>query len=301
MLDRLELLTVFAAAAKASSFRDAARRLGVSPQVVTRAIRELEQRLGETLFHRNTRRVQITAYGQWFAANAQTALAGIDALFDAAGAAQADDVAGTVRLTAPGYFGRHYVMPILMELARRHPGLTPDLRLSDTPSAVVDERIDIGVRAGSIGDNRFVAREVGPLPMWVVGAPALIERVGEPKTPAALAALPVTSLIDRASGRPWPWLFRGDTPFQTPAPVFVTDDVEAEIAATCAGLGFSQCAEYLVRPQLENGRLVRVLRRFEPQPWKLHVYRPQRGPVPRRIRVVFDAPVAGLAGATWRG
>ncbi|WP_425119199.1 helix-turn-helix domain-containing protein [Burkholderia gladioli] len=63
MLDRLELLTVFAAAAKASSFRDAARRLGVSPQVVTRAIRELEQRLGETLFHRNTRRVQITATG----------------------------------------------------------------------------------------------------------------------------------------------------------------------------------------------------------------------------------------------
>ncbi|NHH80902.1 LysR family transcriptional regulator [Burkholderia gladioli] len=280
MLDRLELLTVFAAAAKASSFRDAARRLGVSPQVVTRAIRELEQRLGETLFHRNTRRVQITAYGQWFAANAQTALAGIDALFDAAGAAQADDVAGTVRLTAPGYFGRHYVMPILMELARRHPGLTPDLRLSDTPSAVVDERIDIGVRAGSIGDNRFVAREVGPLPIWVVGAPGLIER---------------------ASGRPWPWLFSGDTPFQTPAPVFVTDDVEAEIAATRAGLGFSQCAEYLVRPQLENGRLVRVLRRFEPQPWKLHVYRPQRGPVPRRIRVVFDALVAGLAGATWRG
>ncbi|WP_244113121.1 LysR substrate-binding domain-containing protein [Burkholderia gladioli] len=124
-------------------------------------------------------------------------------------------------------------------------------------------------------------------------------RVGEPNTPTALAALRVTSLIDRASGRPW--LLRGDTPFQTPAPVFVTDDVEAEIAATCAGLGFSQCAEYLVRPQLENGRLVRVLRRFEPQPWKLRVYRPQRGPAPRRIRVVFDALVAGLAGATWRG
>jgi DNA-binding transcriptional LysR family regulator len=299
MLNRLEILKVFAAAATSPTFREAARRLGVSPQVVTRAVGELERSLGETLFHRSTRRIQITAFGQSFAAKVQTALGAVDGLFGPV-AGDADEAGGTVRITAPSGLGRHYVLPLLNDLLARHPGLVLDLRLSDTPSAVVDEQIDIGVRAGMIGDNRFVARVVGPLPIWVVGAPALIGRVGEPKNLKELEAMPVTSLIDRTSGRPWPWIFRGEKQFQPHSPAFVTDDTEAEIDATCAGAGFSQCTEYLVRRHVENGRLVRILRRLEPEPWKLHVYRPQRGPVPRRIRLVFDELVTKLAAATQR-
>lgn len=49
MLNRLDILKIFAAAATAPTFREAAARLGVSPQVVTRAVRELEEMLGETL------------------------------------------------------------------------------------------------------------------------------------------------------------------------------------------------------------------------------------------------------------
>ncbi len=74
--------------------------------------------------------------------------------------------------------------------------------------------------------------------------------------------MPVTNLIDRASGRPWPWVFRGERQFQPSSAVFVTDDMQAEIDVACAGLGFSQSTEYLVRPHIESGRLVRLLRRM---------------------------------------
>lgn len=298
MLNRLELLRIFSVAATATSFREAAMRLGVSPQVVTRAVRELEEQLSETLFHRNTRRVQITTFGQSFAINAQVALASVDGLFGPTSAT--DEASGLVRITAPSGLGRHYVQPILTELMSLHPGLVPDLRLSDTPSAVVDEQIDIGVRAGAIGDNRFVARMIGPLPLWTVGAPSLIRKVGEPKNLKELEAAPVTCLIDSASGRPWPWIFSGERHFQPASPAFVTNDTSAEIGAACAGVGFSQCTEYLIRPFIERGRLVRILPRLEPDPWKLHVYRPQRGPVSKRVRVVFDELVAKLSVATSR-
>ena len=62
-MNRLETLRVFCAAADAVNFREAASRLGVSPQVVTRAVRELELALGETLFHRSTRGVQLSSFG----------------------------------------------------------------------------------------------------------------------------------------------------------------------------------------------------------------------------------------------
>lgn len=299
MLNRLEILKIFAAASASPTFREAARRLGVSPQVVTRAVRELEQSLGETLFHRSTRSIQITAFGQSFALKAQAALGAVNGLFDPV-VVGSDEAAGTVRITAPSALGRHYVQPQLTDLMTRHPGLVLDLRLSDTPSAVVVEQIDIGVRAGAIGDNRFVARVIGPLPIWVVGSPALIERMGEPKNLKDLEAMPVTSLIDRTNGRPWPWIFRGERHFLPQSPAFVTDDTEVEIEAACTGIGFSQCTEYLVRPHIDSGRLVRILHRLEPEPWKLHVYRPQRGPVPKRIRLVFDELVTKLPIATQR-
>jgi DNA-binding transcriptional LysR family regulator len=75
-------MRVFIAAATSPTFREAATRLGVSPRVVTRVVRELEEALGETLFHRSTRRVQITAFGRGFADQAQQALASIDASFE---------------------------------------------------------------------------------------------------------------------------------------------------------------------------------------------------------------------------
>lgn len=293
MQDRLELLRIFSAAATAPTFREAAARLGVSPQAVTRAVRELEDTLGETLFHRNTRSVQITRYGQDFAAQAQAALLTVDGLFDAS-SAKAAEAGGIVRVAAPSHVGRTYVMPLLTALMRQHPGLVADLRLSDTPSAVVDEQIDVGVRVGFIGDNRFVARALGSLPLWVVASPALLERVGEPKTPDALHARPLTRLINRTDGRAWPWTFRDDVQIQPHNVTFVTDDPETEVQAACAGLGFTQTSEYMLRPHVERGELVRVLHRFEPAPWTLYVYRPQRGPVPQRVRMVFDALLAGL-------
>src|SRR3989338_9049060 len=74
MLNRMEMVRLFCAAAESGSFRAAASRLGISPQSVTRAVQALEAELGEPLFHRNTRQVHITAFGQGYAQEARLAL-----------------------------------------------------------------------------------------------------------------------------------------------------------------------------------------------------------------------------------
>ena len=66
MLNRMEMIRIFCSAADCSNFREAATRLGVSPQAVTRAIKALEEELGEILFHRNTRQVHITEDGHQY-------------------------------------------------------------------------------------------------------------------------------------------------------------------------------------------------------------------------------------------
>lgn len=288
MSNRLDALRVFCAAADAANFRDAAVRLSVSPQVVTRAVRELEDELGEPLFHRSTRGVQLTDFGRQLAGRARAAVGGVDALFHRTDRRALSQHAGTVRVTAPNVFGRRLIPQALAPMLAAHPGLVLDLRLSEQHADVVDQQIDIGVRAGPVRDARFVARTVGKMALYVVGAPSLVARTGVPRGLSDLSDMPLTALMDRSSGRPWPWFFGKGRQFAVNTPAFVTDDVDAECAAVLAGLGFGQLVGPLAEPLLRSGEVVAVLEAEAPEPWPIHVYRSQRSPVPARVRLVYD-------------
>lgn len=294
MLNRLEMLRIFCAAAEARNFKEAATRLGVSPQAVTRAVKELEAHVGELLFHRNTRHTRITEFGEQFAARARLGLQGVDALFSARSEVRQEALAGLVRITAPRGLERGWLAPVLGELCAEHPGLQLDLRLSDQFADVVDEQIDIGIRLGSLRDSRFVARAVVQVPFHIVASPALIARCGAPRSLQELAERPCTVAIDPNTGKPWAWFLARGQQWLPRAPAFATDDTRAEADAVVAGIGFGQLTAFLAQPHLRAGRLVEVLPELRPEPWSLSVYRPQRGPVAARIRLVFDRLVARL-------
>lgn len=293
MTNRLETLRVFCTAADASNFREAALRLGVSPQVVTRAVQALEDELGEPLFHRSTRGVQPTAFGLQLAAQARSAVGGVDALFHRSDRRAPSQLSGVVRVAAPGVF-RSLLPQALAPLLREHPGLALDLRLSEVVADVVEQQIDVGVRIGPLRDSRFVVRPVRSEPMCVVGTPDLRDRTGSPASLEALFQLPQTALIDRNSGRPWPWLFSAGRQMVVATPAFTTDDVDAECQAVLAGLGWGQLLRTMAQPHLDSGALVEVLAAEAPTPLAMYVYRTQRSPVPARVRRVFDALVGAL-------
>lgn len=179
-------------------------------------------------------------------------------------------------------------MRVLAELCAQHPGLQLDLRSSDQFADVVDEQIDIGIRVGVLRDSRFVARAVSSVSFHIVAAPELLARCGAPQTLQDLAERPTTVAIDPNTGRPWAWFLAGGQQWLPRAPTFATDDTGAEAEAVLAGVGFGQLTAYLAAPHLRAGRLVEVLPELAPEPWSLSVYRPQRGPVAARIRLVFD-------------
>ncbi|MFD0669427.1 LysR family transcriptional regulator [Ramlibacter sp. MAHUQ-53] len=288
MQNHLELLRIFQAAAEGGSFREAAARLGTSPQSVTRSIQELEAHFGELLFHRSTRQVRITAFGEQLAVRARSLLSEAEALFHPAAQDAATAFTGRVRITAPRVLGRVCVVPALGGLSATQPGLALDVLLSDAFADVVDEQIDVGVRIGFLRDNRFVARKAGEVAFCLVATPGLLARIRAPRRLEDLADLPVTALLDPNTGRTWPWHFEGGRQFTPGARTFLTDDPDAELGAILAGAAIGQVPDYLCAPLLRAGRLVSLLPQLAPPPWGVYVYRPQRGPVPARVRLVFD-------------
>ena len=288
MNKEMELLRIFRVAAESSSFRDAAVRLGTSPQGVTRAIQQLEQHYGEVLFHRSTRQVRITAFGEGLLDRVRPALEQFEDLWRTPGSDQQASLSGTVRITAPHSLGTRAVLPALERVAERHPGITLDVRLSDRISNTVDEGIDVGIRVGFMRDSRFVARKAADMRLPIVAAPRLIKKVGVPENIDALSSLPVTVALDINTGRPWPWHFKAGRQWTPTAPTLVADNADMEMGAALAGIAFAQLADYMAAPYIASGKLVQVLENEEPPAWGLYVYRPQRGPIPGRVRAVFD-------------
>lgn len=288
MLNRMELIRIFSVAAESPTFRDAATRLGTSPQTVTRAIKELERTFGELLFHRSTRQVHLTTFGAELAVQARDTLDRVDQLFVANSKLQDKGIVGRVGITAPHAIGKLYLTQYLKPLMQENPGLSIDLSLDDQLTDAVASKIDIGVRIGAVRDRRYIARTVAGVELKIVAAPALLDAVPSPDSLEALKRLPLSILMDRKNGRPWPWMLAQGQSFLPTSPAFTCDDPETEREIVLAGLALGQMPGYLAEPYLSDGRLVEVMHDAAPAPFELIMYRPQTGPVPPRVRLVYD-------------
>lgn len=288
MLNRMEMLRIFLVAVDSPTFREAATRIGTSPQKVTRAIKELERTFAEPLFHRSTRQAQVTAYGADVARQARATLDQFDQLFAAHAKDQVTDIVGRVGITAPHSIGKLYLARFLKPLLQDHPGLRIELSLDDQLTDAVASRIDIGIRIGTVRDRRYISRAVASVPLKIVASPLLIAKVGGPSTLEELKRLPLSTLIDRNNGRPWPWFLLDGQSYLPPSPAFSCDDPETELEFVLAGVTFAQMPHFLAEAYLRDGRLIEVLPDQAPPPMDLSVYRTQSGPVPPRVRLVYD-------------
>lgn len=288
MQNQLEMLRIFRVVAESLNFREAAIRLGISPQSVTRAIKELEERLGEPLFYRSTRNTTITEFGKQMALKSEGVIDQIDGLFQLNKNPNPQRIEGLVKITMPNSLGQRYLLPALTDFLKEHPNIQFDLRFSNLIDNVVADQMDIGVRVGFFSNNRNVARRVNEMKFHIVGSPELVAKTGVPKQISDLRQMPYTGLIDLNTGRMWPWSFANASDYFATAPAFVTDDPEAELTAVLAGIGYAQLGDFLCEKYIRSGQLVSVLPEQSPAPWGVYVYRPQRGPVAERVRLVFD-------------
>ena len=140
-MDRVDSITAFAEVADRGSFSAAARRLNRSPAAVTRAVAELEARLGVRLLNRTTRAVSITDAGQRFLAGARRVLADL-AEIEQAAAGLGRAPRGELRITAPIVFGRRHVLPLVTDFLAQYPEVGVRLTLIDRPADLVEEGLD---------------------------------------------------------------------------------------------------------------------------------------------------------------
>src|SRR5690606_26523951 len=156
-IDRLTGLIAFSRAASLGSFTAAARALSISPSAVSKSIQRLEERLGVKLFARTTRSLTLTPEGRALHDRAIQLLRDAEEI-ELAAAAVRGEPSGTIKLAAPVPIALHVLAPKLALFRERYPKVSIDMRVSDTISDLIEERIDVAIRIGDPKDSRLIAR-----------------------------------------------------------------------------------------------------------------------------------------------
>ena len=297
----LNLLTVFEAVARTSSFSGASKELGIPKSSASRGVARLENALGVQLLFRTTRRVALTEAGTALYDRITPLLRSVkSALGEIPEREEAPT--GTLKITAPVDLGVFFLAEVLTRYTARYPAVSVDLHLTGRVVDLVAEGFDVALRVGArLADSTLTVRRAAPILLHLFASPLYLARRGAPRSEDDLAA------------HDWV-VFRGTTqnlrvtgPRQATAarpPRILCDDLLFARDAVRSGAGIGLLPTFVAESDVVAGRLVRILPRFERPAGYLHIVSPAARHVPRKVTAFRDlvlemlrAPLAFTAGA----
>jgi len=289
MMDRFEAMTIFLRVVDKGSFSAASRDLGVPLATVSRKVNELERHLGTRLLVRTTRKVALTDAGATYIGSARRILHEIDET-ERVAAGEFHVPRGELVLTAPVFFGRLHILPVVTEFLAAYPEINVRLLLSDRNLQLNEDHVDMAVRIGRLPDSTMIATRVGSMRTVVCASPKLLKAQGVPKSPADLARLPCVNFEFLSAASFWPFRSKGakgtsDVPIH---PRLSVTTAEAAVWAASEGVGATRVLHYQCADALRDGSLRIILAGFEVEPHPVHLLHPDRGSLPTKTRSFLD-------------
>ncbi len=280
-------MRTFVGVVSEGSFSGAAKRLEMSPQLVSKYVAQLESRLGARLINRSTRRLSITEVGQAYYERCQVILADIDEMESAVGDAVAE-ARGTLRINAPMTFGTMHLSKAIAEYQCLQPAVTVDLTLDDRVVDIVSEGYDIAIRIGQLRESSLVARKLAPVRLVVCGAPDYLAERGVPNSPRDLKdhdCLRYTLSSDAAR-----WRFKDGERTQDVEVKgsFLANNGDAIRLAALAGKGLILQPTFIVGDDIRAGRLTHILEAFEAEPMAVYAVYAHRQYLSGKVRTFVD-------------
>jgi DNA-binding transcriptional LysR family regulator len=282
----LNLLTIFEAVARTASFSAAARELGIPKSTASRGVSRLEADLGVQLLLRTTRRVAPTDAGTALYDRVTPHLAAIRSGLGELPERE-EEPGGALRVTAPADLGRFFLAEAATRYVARFPHVSIEVHLANRLVDLVAEGFDVALRAAPrLADSSMLARRLAALTFQLYASPLYLARRGTPRTEADLDAhewvsfRPSTQRLRLApSGRRAPATREGR---------IACDDLSFVRDAVRAGAGLGLLPNFVAEVDVEAGRIVRVLPRFEQGAGTLYFVTPAAKHVPRKVSAFRD-------------
>ena len=188
MLPPLPNLVGFEAAARLGSFSRAAEELNITQSAVSHQIRTLEQLLGQPLFHRLGRRIELTDAGHDLKLTAQESL---EVLRQGVRRLNAYTKPGSVIIMMSPALAQGWFLQLLSKLRAELPDVEPWLHTTDETWVTEETEIDIVISETPWHDEQAISEEFLSDRLWPMASPQLVDTLPAVSDCSRLDAAPL--------------------------------------------------------------------------------------------------------------
>ncbi|MFL5263933.1 MAG: LysR substrate-binding domain-containing protein [Anaeromyxobacteraceae bacterium] len=266
----LNLLAVFEAVARTSSFSAAAKELGIPKSTASRAIARLEDELRVQLLFRTTRQVALSAAGTALYDRMTPLLRSVKAALGEIPQPE-EAPAGTLKVTAPVDLGVLFLAEVVTRYTARYPAVSVDLHLTGRVVDLVGEGFDVALRvAPKLEDSSLVVRKAVGITAQLYASPLYLARRGTPRGEDELDAHDFVVF----RGGPQKLRVPGPRAAAGREPRIVCDDLLFVRDAVRAGAGVGLLPAFVAEADVVAGTLVRLVPRHERPAGNLYIVTP---------------------------
>jgi DNA-binding transcriptional LysR family regulator len=283
-MDLNEIL-IFARVVQTGSFTTAAAELGMPKSTVSRKVTELEERLKARLLQRTTRKLSLTDVGRTYYDYCARIVAEVEDAERAVSSLQ-EAPRGLLRVTAGTNAG--WLGPIVGDFLKKYPEVRVELVCTGRVVDLVEERFDLGIRAGALADSTLVARDLGVARWFPVATPAYLRKRGRPQSPEDLERHDCLLFGSGASGSVLRLENGERTVHLTLTPRMLVNDMDVLCEAAGAGMGIGVLPAFMCIEDLRARKMERVLRDWNVPPTPLHVVYPTARHVSPKVKAFIE-------------
>ncbi len=285
----LKELEAAIAIARRGTFRAASIDLGISTTALSHTIGRLEAGLGVRLFNRTTRSVSLTDAGRLFMQQVAPSLQDLHAALEAV-REQRETPSGTIRINAAPFAARAILTPLVFEFLRRYPEMNVDIVTEGKMVDIVRDGFDLGVRVAGLVPSDMIAVSLGrPQRHAVVASPEYFEKHGMPVVPPDLLGHRCIR-VRLPDGSLFRWRFEKDgeqVQIEVRGQISL-DEASLTRTAVLEGAGVGYLFEQDILPEIEAGRVIRVLEDWTPPYPGLCLYYPGRRNLSAGVRAFLE-------------
>ncbi|MDD2740511.1 MAG: LysR family transcriptional regulator [Methylomonas lenta] len=288
-------LWLLAKIADCGSFSKASAALGLPKSTLSRRISQMETQLGERVFQRTTRQLNITELGLKLLQHGRQVAEEVDA---ALALAQHRQLApsGNLRISLPNDLANQILLPLLADFIKRHPAVTLEMDLSARHVDLLSEQFDLVIRMGDLADDtQLAAKPLFCFAYALYATPEYLQQHGTPETPADLLQHTALLLLTRQR-EPQVWFLSDDAEqWSGVPPVRATANSPALLLKLAQQhLGIVAAPNTYAKTYIEQGKLQRVLPAWHLPSVTAWAVFPGSRLMPRKTRALIDFLQAGL-------
>jgi DNA-binding transcriptional LysR family regulator len=291
---QLNEMGIFIEVVRSDGFRAAAKKLNLGAGSISQSVQRLEDRLGNQLLKRTTRKVALTEAGRILFNRCSPAFSHIEEVLKELNEAK-DSLSGTLKINAPRAVGGCFLDNLLANYASQYPSVNIDIVYQDNKVDLVQSGVDAAIRIDGLLEKDTYAVPVGPkLDMAVIATPEYLKSNGVLSHPSDLIQHRGICYKQQSASNIYGWQFNedGNKYAVSPPPAIITNDTDSIITFVKKHIGVGYLYLHDVQPYLQSGEFVQVLTKYTSSQGRYSINYLSKKNMPKRLRAFIDMALA---------